>query len=1045
MLSKSFRTGWGVIGSLLVLLTMLVVTPVGRSQTAGTGALTGTITDPSGAVVPNAMVTATNLDTGQARTATTGADGTYKINLLTPGNYKVRFEAGGFKPVEIPSAAVNVTETEVLDRALEVGAQAQTVTVEGEVEVIQTASSALGTVATARTVTELPLNTRNYTNLLAMSAGTTSPVQNATSLGKGSSLISANGASNYQNTFLQDGVDVGVWLGLGTGTEGTAYASFSVPNPDAIAEFKIQTSSYDAGYGRHPGANVNVITKSGSNSLHGAAFEFFRNTALNANEWFYKRSELNAGQPNKNAVLNSNVYGGVIGGPVKKDKLFFFVSYQETNQKNGLSGYGFSSPTLEPIPLGDRGTCPTPNSSLTAAAFSASCNTAAQQFIANMATAFSPALPCNSAVGKTGGATATGIQVQCPAGTGANAPTDALFNVNPVAISMLQLQLPGGGYLIPSSLAFGGSPNSTQAVSFSDPAIFKDHQFIGNFDYFLSSKETLSGRYEYETDPTHASFPVINATLAGTSLPGTPVNATKLGHSALLKLTSILSNNLVNEARVSFQRYNAVNSEGDPFTDTQVGVTPLNPAPQLNGLSYFNIGGSGTSCAFFCFGSHYFFLGTFPSDQYEVADQISWSHGKHSFRTGFEAERVQSDTISAGGSFGSPTFLTWGDFLIGRAGCKPASAVCNNTANSTSNISSPGSNASYANFPFEFRDTILGAFIQDDIKLTSRLTLNAGLRWEYDGWPVEKNGEFANLWQGLAKTAPVPVLAAPPTPANLATNSTMAGFIVPSNYGGPLPSGVYVSNSKFPTPSHAPYDNFAPRLGFAWQPLASNKWVLRGGAGLFYDQLNGQLLGGTLFANTPGVGVPLGLAPGATLASPFVLPPTLPGPAGGFGFTPRWVTAAGASSGISQTLIAQDLTVPLTYEWNLNTQYQFLPNWVLEIGYVGSHGIHQPSNGGQTGSGQASAYLYNLAQLAGTGSPCVSCAVTNTTTNSAAATNVALRTPLLGISPTDQMVQTNLNYKYNALQLTVRKQLSHGLQIQGAYTWSRYPSRRRPP
>ena len=337
--------------SFCLFLIVFIAAPVIWGQTAGTGALTGTITDPSGAVVPAATVTATSLDTGQVRTATTGADGTYKINLLPPGNYRVRFEASGFKPVEIPSAAVNVTETEVLDRSLEVGAQAQTVTVESEVEAIQTASSALGTVATARTVTELPLNTRNYTNLLAMSAGTTSPVQNATSLGKGSSLISANGASNFQNTFLQDGVDVGVWLGLGTGTEGTAYASFSVPNPDAIAEFKIQTSSYDAGYGRHPGANVNVITKSGSNSFHGAAFEFFRNTALNANEWFYKRSELLARQPNKNPVLNSNVYGGVIGGPVKKDKLFFFVSYQETNQKNGLSGYGFSSPTLEPIPL----------------------------------------------------------------------------------------------------------------------------------------------------------------------------------------------------------------------------------------------------------------------------------------------------------------------------------------------------------------------------------------------------------------------------------------------------------------------------------------------------------------------------------------------------------------------------------------------------------------------------------------------------------------------------------------------------------------------
>jgi Carboxypeptidase regulatory-like domain/TonB dependent receptor-like, beta-barrel len=1028
MVHHSVRKQWCVVEFLLVLL-VIAASPALWAQTAGTGALTGTITDSSRAVVPNATVTATNLDTGQNRTAMTGADGTYKINLLPPGNYRVKVEAAGFKAVEIPSATVNVTETEVLDRSLEVGSQTQAVTVEAEVEVIQTASSALGTVASSRTVTELPLNTRNYTNLLAMSAGTTSPVQNATSLGKGSSLISANGASNFQNTFLQDGVDVGVWLGLGTGTEGTAYASFSIPNPDAIAEFKIQTSSYDAGYGRHPGANVNVITKFGTNSLHGSAFEFFRNTVLNANEWFYKRSELNAGLPDTNAVLNSNVYGGVVGGPVKKDKLFFFASYQETDQKNGLSGYGFSTPILEPIPLGDRGTCPTPSASLTSAAFFAACNTAAQNFITKMATGFSPAAPCSSAVGKTGGATAAGAQVQCPGTAGA---TDSLFNINPVAISLLQLQLPGGGYLIPSSLSFGGAPNSTQAVSFSHPAIFKDHQFMGNFDYVLNSRETVSGRYEYETDPTHASFPVINATLAGTSLPGTPVTATKLGHSALLKLTSILSNTLVNEARISFQRYNAVNSEGDPFTDTQVGVTPLNPAPSLNGLSYFNVGGSGTNCAFFCFGSHYFFLGTFPSDQYEVADQISWSHGKHSIRTGFEVERVQSDTISAGGSYGDPTTLTWGDFLIGRGGCGAGTvnAGCNGTT--TSNISSPGSNASYANFPYEFRDTIVDAYVQDDLKLTSRLTVNAGLRWEYDGWPVEKYGEFANLWQGLANTVPVPVLKIPPTAASLAANSTMAGFVVPSNYGGPVPSGVYVSNTQFPTPSHAPYDDFAPRLGFAWQPLASSKWVLRGGAGFFYDQLNGQLIGGTLFADTPGVGVPLGLAPTATLASPFVLPPTLPGPPGGFGFTPRWVTTAGASSGISQVTIAQNLTVPLTYEWNLNTQYQFLPTWVLELGYVGSHGIHQPSNGGQTGSGQASAYVYNLAQLVGVGSPCINCQATTNLTS-----NTALRTPLLGVSPTDTMVQTNLNYEYNGLQATVRKQLSRGLQLQAAYTWSR--------
>ena len=246
----------------------------------------------------------------------------YKFNLLPPGNYKVKFEAAGFSSVEVPSANVNVTETEVLNRSLQVGAQTQEVTVQADVETVQTATSALGTVVAAQTVTELPLNTRNYTNLLSMSAGANSSVNNASTIGKGSSFIAVNGGGTAQNTYLQDGVTINNWYSFNTGTEGVAFGSFAIPNPDAIAEFKIQTSTYDAGYGRGPGANVNVITKTGTNQIHGTAFEFFRNTVLNANDWFYEYSELTHNQANKQPVLNSNVYGGAFGGAAKKDKAF---------------------------------------------------------------------------------------------------------------------------------------------------------------------------------------------------------------------------------------------------------------------------------------------------------------------------------------------------------------------------------------------------------------------------------------------------------------------------------------------------------------------------------------------------------------------------------------------------------------------------------------------------------------------------------------------------------------------------------------------------
>jgi hypothetical protein len=502
-----------------------------KAQTAGTGALSGTIKDPSGAVVPNAMITLTSADTGAVRTTTTAADGSYKFNLLPTGNYRVRIEAAGFKPVEIPSATVNVTETAVLDRNMEVGAQSQTVTVEGEVVAIQTTSSALGTVADARTVTELPLNTRNYTNLLAMSTGVAANVSNATTIGKGATNMAVNGGSTGQNTYLMDGVVVNNWTALGGVTEGTLPGTFAMPNPDAISEFKIQTSSYDAGYGRNPGANVNVITRSGTNSLHGSAFEFFRNTALNANDWFL------AGEGAPKAVLNSNVYGGSVGGPIKKDKLFFYVNYQESDQTNGYASYSQSQTLLPPIPTGDRGTCgPAGFTSIGA------CDAAGQAFVKALATNMSGFAP------KTKGSTAV---IQDPACVG-GCDAKGLYNINPIAISILQLKLPGGSYLVPGSGDFSNCPSPTAFCShrFENPASFKDHQGIGNVDYVINSKNTFSGRYVYEADPINANFPAVNALEPGNAVPGNTVSTRKTNQDVVAKLTTIVSNNAVNEFHV---------------------------------------------------------------------------------------------------------------------------------------------------------------------------------------------------------------------------------------------------------------------------------------------------------------------------------------------------------------------------------------------------------------------------------------------------------------------------------------------------------------
>ena len=249
---------------------------------------------------------------------------------------------------------LNVTETPVVDRKLEVGAQTEQITVEASVETLQTTSSSLGTTIGSRQVTELPLSSRNFTQILGLSAGASAPVNNATAFGKGTLDIAVNGNDTMGNNFQMDGVAVNNIANSGSANDSGIYAGIGIPSPDALQEFRIQTSTYDASYGRNAGANVNVITKSGTNAFHGAAFEFFRNADLNANGFFYNRNVCPvtyAGESCPHQVLNQNQFGGVIGGPIKKDKMFFFASYEGLKNRNGISPEGNSSGiVLPPIP-----------------------------------------------------------------------------------------------------------------------------------------------------------------------------------------------------------------------------------------------------------------------------------------------------------------------------------------------------------------------------------------------------------------------------------------------------------------------------------------------------------------------------------------------------------------------------------------------------------------------------------------------------------------------------------------------------------------------
>ena len=924
--------------ALVSTLSVLCASPL-AAQSAGTGALAGILTDPSGAAIPNVSVTLTNLDTNQARSTATTADGNYKFSLLRPGAYRVRFTANGFKTAEVPSVTINVTETPVLDQTLELGSQTEEVTVESQTEGLQTSSSTLGTVVGTRTVTALPLSTRNYTQILGLSAGTSGSVGNATAFGKGTLDLSVNGNDPGKNNFQMDGVAVGAMNNRATAQDLYGILTgLAVPNPDAIQEFKVQTSTYDASYGRNPGANVNVVTKSGSNAFHGSAFEFFRNAQLNANGFFYNRD--NPASKTTKQVLNQNQFGGTIGGPVKKDKLFFFGSYQGTRQRNGIAAEGLTSAFLPPIPAGDRSA---PGFAAALAAANCGYSTLLPSFL-------SPQLACNGS------------------------------NVSPVALKILQAKNPDGSYYFP-----GSGTNGYGQRAWSIPATHSEDQVVVNGDYLINSKNTLAGRYFYSRNPQVSP-------LAG-QLPGTPKFLYYSNTYSVLKLTSIVTNNLVNEARASYSYTEAVNLDKMPLgaqTSADIGQTPISSTSAHPPQLIFIIGG------YTAFGN----LDPLnsPTHLYQFADQVSWSHGKHTIRAGFEFEKWAYNLVWPGIQNGILLIGSFNDLLVGQAGNILGAIL---------------STRSGPNGPIHgYRMTDMSTFVQDDWKVNSHLTLNLGTRWEYDGTLSDKYANLTNLW--LSRLQSVSTLPTGPT----TSGAGFVGYVVPQNftahYGQP-PDGVLVNSNNTGLREHPPLSNFAPRIGVAWQPGNSGKLVIRAGAGLFYDRVSTIAMSSAYGNNPPyAANVTYGFPNSQTLADPF--------PNTSLALQPRWANlSTGQTSLLNVPFVNEVQHTPLVRQYNVNVQYQFIPSWTLEVGYVGSSGINL----------EDFSHNYNTAQLASAAHP-----INGVTTNTLE--NINLRVPYLGFVPTGLLgTGYDLISNYNSLQVTLRKQFSRGLTMQAAYTWSK--------
>ena len=925
----------------------LSIATLGWAQSAGTGALTATVTDPTGAVIPGATVTVSQAETGLTRTQTTEANGSSTFGLLPPGNYNVNISAAGFGAVELPAITVNVTETRTITQRLSVGTRSQEVTVEAAAQTVQTDSATLGGVVATKTISDLPLVTRNFTQIMGLSAGISAPVTNAAALGRGFGSIYSNGQNDISNTFQIDGVTVNDFGG-GSASGGTFFGEIPTPSPDALQEFKVQTAQYDASFGRNSGAQVSIITRSGTNAIHGSLFEFFRNEDLNANDFFRNRNGLGRG------LLRQNQFGGTVGGKIVKDKLFYFVSYQGTKQYNGVAASGSSTVSL-PAQLTD------------------------DRSAAGLGKAFCPAN--NPIISTT--TFAGGTQVACDGS-----------NINQVALNLLNFKVAGGGYAIPTPqmILNPGTKSAIGFSAFSIPARFQENQALGNVDYVISSKNSLALKYSYAIAPQQTYL------LAGQP-PGGGAISLSGSQVESAKLTSLITSHMVNEARFSLFYIRASNNTTDQVTPSSIGLTPVDPGfntmPIVSITGFLGIGGGGTD------GSHA------PQQTYEYSDQLSWSNGRHTIKTGVNIQRVDYNIDVTGIGRGGVTFQTFSDFLLGMSALQNGSPTgLSNIQTSNGTALPPGGSLN------QMRANQLSAFVQDDYKLTQRFTLNLGLRWEYDGtgYDVDTANGGGNASWVLDQTVPIP-------PAS----GTYVGYTVANNFAGTIPAGVVKRPTNLLTNGHAPFKDFAPRIGFAWQPFDnSGRLVIRGGFGTFYQVMQGNIWLLEL-NNNPPIAAKFSLTGAANNLATFAVPYNPPVVRG---FFPSFLRTP--TSTLTQQALDPNLMTPWTYDFNLNLQYALTPTISMELGYVGTRSEHLLAGS-----------ALNIPQIATASNP-VNCGGPSGCITTNTATNAAQRVPVLGITPNGISYGSNTgDSESSSLQATVRKHFSHGLQGQAAYTWGR--------
>jgi len=870
--------GWGAI-----LAAWLLLSPWGAWAQEVTGSIRGVVTDPSGGAITDAQVTAIATETGLSRKATTDEQGAYLLVLLPVGPYRVEVTANGFEKNVQEGITLSVNQVAAVPVQLKVGSTQEEVVVTADAVQVATTSD-LGETVQQRDILDLPLNGRNFTQLGLLQPGVAPVTAGLLAAGgplRAMQAYAVNGLRPESNQFLIDGVE----------NFDMVYGGYVLEPPiDAIGEFRILTNTASAEFGHSAGSTTNIATRGGSNQLHGDVYDFLRNDALDARNFFSQNVE----------PLRQNQFGGVLGGPIRRDKTFFFGYYEGFRN---LQGQTFTSTV--PSALEREGN------------FSQTINPSTGEV--------SPLINEN---------------------TGQPYTNNTLPSIDPISQNLLSyFPLPNVGTNL-----FTTTQNLHEGRD----------QFGVRIDHSISSRDSIFVRYNYSNGSQLNPIAV-----SGATVPGFPVQENDRAQDIVVEETRMFSPGLVNIGRFSFLRHKFLDVQGLNHTSPDsVGFDFPTTLPSQNGLPYIDIPG-------------YANIGdplTGPRDTYQNTlaglDSLTWVHGRHQFQLG---GGIRHDQINAVQGIASNGYFVFGT--------DPVSNTFASFLSGAPEVFLQGGGY----LPRGLRGNSVNGYAQDSYKPGTRLTVNLGVRYELQS-PFTEIHNQQMLWI--------------PGRQSVVNPGAPEGLLYPGDPG--VPGGLVPTD----------YHGFSPRVGVAWDPTGSGKWVIRSAYGIFYDPLyNGQ--GGPLqdiISSPPWFKIIE--VPGPSYADPIA-----------------GINALAPGYNYPETFDSLDphLRMPYAQDWNFTLQRSFGNGWLAELAYVGTKGTKLPRFieadpaefvPGTCGSG-----------------PC-------STEN-----NVDQRRPYSGCTfdePESDCLYTSeaylsgiVNSDYNGLQASLRKTVGHGVSFLASYVYSK--------